>query len=92
MRKLECSASPDPVNRLVRALTAKEITVWLVEHHGLKPGARETVESNLREQFRWHRLQGRLDRGGWLSFIATLFGLRQSPLVLEKPETLWEQA
>ncbi|MBN3822299.1 hypothetical protein G3O00_01530 [Burkholderia sp. Ac-20384] len=82
----------DPVQGMVRALSAKEMVDWMVKHHGLPEGARQTVEMNLREQFKWHRLQGRLDRGGWLNFFATLFGLKQSPLALNKPETLWDQA
>jgi hypothetical protein len=64
----------DPVSKLVRAMSAKEIVDWLVKHHGLNERSKETVEMNLREQMRWHRLQGRLDGGGWLNFFATLMG------------------
>jgi hypothetical protein len=80
----------DPVQDITQALSSKAMVDWLVEHHGLKESSRVTVEMNLRGQFRWHRLQGRLDRGGWLNFFATLMGLKQSPLELAKPETLWE--
>lgn len=81
----------DPVQKMVNVSTAKRMVDWMVEHHGLSEKSRETVEMNLREQMKWHRLQGRLDGGGWLNFFATLMGLKQSPLVLEKPETLWDK-
>ncbi len=52
----------DPVSRMVRDCTAEELTDWLIKNHGLRPESRTTVVSNLRDQFRWHRLSGRLDR------------------------------
>lgn len=77
----------DPVGRMVCDLTPKEFVDWMVKYHGLPPESAKTVESNLLEQYKWHRLQGRLDRG-WqvLSALAELVGLRQSPMVLEYPK------
>lgn len=76
----------DPVGRMVCDLTPKEFVDWMVKYHGLPADTGETVESNLREQYKWHRLQGRLDRG-WRVFsaLAELIGLRQSATVLERP-------
>lgn len=79
----------DPVQNMVPAFSAHGMTDWLVNHHHLPEGSRKTVESNLQEQFRWHRMQGRLDRGGWLNFFATLMGLKQSPHDLKTPENFW---
>jgi hypothetical protein len=81
--------SDDPVQRMVSAGTPEFFVTWLIEHHGAKESSRKTIESNLREQFRWHRLQGRLDRGGWLNFFATLMGLKQSPIELKTPDNFW---
>jgi len=79
----------DPVQRRVCALTAHHFTEWLINSHGANRKSDVTIESNLIEQFQWHRLQGRLDRGGLLQFIATWLGLRQSPLELKHPVNLW---
>lgn len=72
----------DPVDRRVCALTAKHLTDWLIESHGASEHSDVTIEHNLQEQFQWHRLQGRLDRGGFWRMAATLLGLYQSPLEL----------
>jgi hypothetical protein len=80
----------DPVQNMVAAFTARGFADWLIEHHNAKESSRKTIEDNLREQFRWHRLQGRLDRGGWLNFFATLVGLKQSPIELKTPENFWK--
>lgn len=83
--------SDDPVQNMTSAMSPKSTVNWLIEYHGLPEKSRKTVESNLREQYRWHRLQGRLDRGGWLNFFATLMGLKQSPLELKTPENFWDK-
>lgn len=74
----------DPVARLVHDMTAAEVTGWLVEFHGLNPSSSKTVEDNLRDQFKYHRLQGRLDRNSNLAILAELLKLRQSVKVLER--------
>lgn len=85
MRVISCNERNDPVERMVRDMTAKEFVEWLVEHHNLPKGSAETVEMNLREQYKWHRLQGRLDRGGTAMVIAEMLQMRQSPKTLERP-------
>lgn len=78
MKELSCDKKRDPVNRMIRNLTAAEFVAWLVEYHGLPHHAAETVEMNLREQLKWQRLQGRLDRRPAISVIAQIFRLRSS--------------
>jgi len=82
---LFCDKTSDPVQRRIRALTAEEFAAWLVQHRGLPEVSAETVIINLREQFQWHRLQGRLDRRPALAILARLWGLRQSVRCLERP-------
>jgi hypothetical protein len=71
----ERSKRADPVDRMVADSTPSEFVAWMVKYHGLpdKPWTRETVESNLAEQFRWHRLRGRLDRHPWLAALVELW-------------------
>ena len=69
----------DPVSALVLNISAREFTQWLVEHHGLKSEHAGIVETNLHLQFKWHRLQGRLDRRAWLRDLARLWGLWRDP-------------
>lgn len=76
----------DPVERLVRDASGEEMAEWMVKYHGLKPSSAETVASNLREQFKWHRLQGRLDQKPTAAVIAEIFLMRRSPLTLKTPE------
>jgi hypothetical protein len=75
------------VDAMVLNLTPAECVEWLVEYKGLPndPQTIENVEMNLREQFKWHRLQGRLDQGGFFYFLACLLGLYRSVRSLEKP-------
>lgn len=61
--KLSCDKHKDPVERLVRDCTAKEMVDWMIKHHGLPKGSAETVRSNLDQQFRHHNLRGRLQAG-----------------------------
>lgn len=70
---------------MVRDTTPEEFVEWLVEYHGLPKGSARTVEMNLREQFKWHRLQGRLDRNTTAGLVAELLLMRRSPMTLEKP-------
>jgi hypothetical protein len=76
----------DPVDGMVRDCTPKEFVEWLVKYKGLKECDAENVEINLREQFKWHRLQGRLDRRPSLILIAELWNLRGSVTKLDMPE------
>lgn len=85
MNKIECDERSDPVSRCIRDLTAEEVTEWLVKYKGLKEGDAENVASNLREQFKWHRLQGRLDRNTTAALIAELLCLRADLKRLERP-------
>lgn len=73
----------DPVQRLVRALTAEEFVDWLIEGHGLNKESAKTVAHNIREQYRWHRLQGRLDHQPAIAALAEVWQMRQSPKFLE---------
>lgn len=82
---MKCDERTDPVERLVRDCSAQEMVEWMVKHHGLNPDWAETIEINLREQFRWHRLQGRLDRCGTALVIAELLLMRRSPMLLSSP-------
>jgi hypothetical protein len=68
----------DCIDDMVRALSAERMVDWLIQSHGLKPTSRDTVLINLREQFRWHRLQGRLDHAPSIAVLAEVWGLRQS--------------
>jgi hypothetical protein len=86
MKTISCNERTDPVARMVRDMTAKEFVEWMVEHHALPAGSASTVESNLREQYKWHRLQGRLDNNPTASLLATLFCLRASTKALNRPE------
>lgn len=71
----------DPVARMVKDLTAEEVVNWMIESHGLSENSRNTVTFNLKEQFKWHRLQGRLDRRPFWIFMAELLRIRRtSPL------------
>lgn len=85
MKNASCNERKDPVERMVHDLTAAEMVEWLIEYHGLDKGSAETVEINLREQLKWHRLQGRLDRGGFALIAAELLRMRRSPMTLERP-------
>ena len=73
----------DPVQDLVRALPAEVFVDWLIEYHGLPETARSVVESNLRTNFRWHRLQGRLDNRPAIATLAEVWQLRQHVRSLE---------
>lgn len=73
MPELECNKRTDLVDRMVKDMTAAEVVIWLIEHHGLKEASRDIVESNLTEQMRWHRLRGRLDRTPWLAAVVELW-------------------
>lgn len=84
MDKLSCDKRKDPVSRLVRDLTPHEVVQWLIDCHGLPFRAAKTVEMNLREQFKYHRLQGRLDHRGNLALLADIFRMRQSAKVMER--------
>lgn len=77
----------DPVERMVRDCTAEEMTDWMIGAHGLDLESRQTVVSNLREQFKWHRLQGRLDRHPTLAIIAELLHLRSAESRLRTPKS-----
>lgn len=81
----ECNTSGDPVRRMVRDLSPEAVTEWLIECHGLSDGSRWTVASNLREQFKWHRLQGRLDGSPFLALLAQTWVVRRSAKALETP-------
>jgi hypothetical protein len=83
---LSCDKTYDPVDKLVRNLTPEETGAWLVKYHNLPEGSAETVIMNLREQYRWHRLQGRLDKCEPAALFAELLVMRQSPLALKRPE------
>lgn len=83
---LSCDERADPVDRRIRDLTAKEFVDWLVKYKGLPEEARENVEVNLREQYCWHRLQGRLDRHPFAALVAQLLLLRRGTKSLERPE------
>lgn len=87
MQSTSVELRKDPVGRMVCDLTATELVDWMVRYHNLPEESAKTVEMNLREQYKWHRLQGRLDRG-WRVFaaIAEVLGMRQSPLILERPK------
>lgn len=63
LRKLSCDKKKDPVERIIRNMTAKEFVDWLVEYKGLPNGSAENVRMNLDEQFKYHNLQGRLNAG-----------------------------
>lgn len=82
----EYSQNKDPVQRLVQTMTAEETVAWMVEYHGLNATSAETVARNLREQFKWHRLQGRLDTNSTAGLIAQLLVMRASVKTLEKPK------
>lgn len=87
MKPFACDQRVDPVERLVRDLSAEEMVEWMVKYHGLPKSNADTVISNLREQYRWHRLQGRLDHRPFLILLAELWGLRRGPSILETPKT-----
>lgn len=56
-----------------------------MEYHHLPKASAETVEMNLREQYKWQRLQGRLDQRPTAAIVAELLHMRQSVAVLETP-------
>lgn len=85
MKELSCNKREDPVACMVRDMTAEEMVAWMVEYHGLNAGSARTVIINLAEQYRWHRLQGRLDRNTTAGLIAELMVMRRSPLLLVTP-------
>ena len=80
---LSADKRKDPVARLVRDLTAEEMVGWLVKYHGLPEGESSIVMSNLKEQYKWHRLQGRLDRSRPLRTLAWLLHAWRRPKTLE---------
>lgn len=82
---LSCDERADPVDRKIRDLTAEEFVDWLVKYKGLPEEARDNVIMNLREQFCWHRLQGRLDRNTTAALVAHLLLLRRDTKTLERP-------
>lgn len=86
-----CHLREDPVARAVKDMSAEEVTAWLVKYHGLKQESAETVISNLREQFIWHRLQGRLDQRSTAAVIAEVWELRQTVKNLKRSEKKEEQ-
>ena len=81
----ERSERKDPVLRMVCDCTAEELVEWMVKYHGLPPDTSGTVTMNLREQFKWHRLQGRLDQNTTAGLIAQLLVLRADLSKLDKP-------
>lgn len=83
---LDCDTEVDPVQRMVRCLSAKEITEWLIKYKDLPESQAENVESNIREQLKWQRLQGRLDRYPFLILLAKLWRLRYDVKNLERPK------
>ena len=74
----------DPVARLVCDTTAEECVDWLVKYKGLPETQRQNVEGNLRDVFKFHRLQGRLDRNTTAGLIAELLLMRRHVKTLEK--------
>lgn len=84
MDKLSCQKRKDPVARLVMDMTPHEVVQWMIEYHGLPFVCAETIERTLREQFKFHRLQGRLDQRSNLAILADLLRLRQSVKILER--------
>ena len=77
---------------MVCSMTSQETLDWLrfrgtitAEEHAVDGNGFNTLEANLREQYKWHRLQGRLDRFPFLAALAELWKLRQSVKVLEAP-------
>lgn len=83
----DCNTRPDPVARMVRDLSPEEIVAWMVEYHGLPESSTQTVIINLREQYKWHRLQGRLDNNTTAGLVAELLLMRRSPMLLKTPST-----
>lgn len=75
----------DPVDAKVAAMTAEEVVEWLTKYHGLAPDSAGTVVMNLREQFRFHRLQGRVDQRPALAVLMDIFKLRQDVQQLRTP-------
>lgn len=75
----------DPVEQLIPQITSWSFVAWLVWYKGLDEDVAENVESNLREQFRWARLQGRLDRPSFAAIVAELLRLRRSTESLGAP-------
>jgi hypothetical protein len=73
MVELVCNKRTDPVDRLVKDISAEEIVDWMIEYHGLSKDSRRTVVSNLRDNLHFHRLRGRLDRTPWLANLVELW-------------------
>lgn len=76
----------DPVDAKIAAMTPEAITDWLVTFHGLPSTSRDTVARNLREQFKFHRLQGRVDQRPALAVLMEIFQLRQDVKELNRPK------
>lgn len=70
------SLRDDPVDRMIADCTATEFVDWLIWRGSAEESDKNTLISNLNEQFKWHRLQGRLDRRPGLAVLAELWGLR----------------
>ncbi|MES2685716.1 MAG: hypothetical protein V4706_02780 [Pseudomonadota bacterium] len=68
-KEVACNLRTDPVDRLVKDLSAEETVDWLIEYKGLPESSRENVVTNLKGNLNAHRLRGRLDH--W-PIIATL--------------------
>lgn len=62
----------DKVDSKVVDLTPEEFVDWLIEYKGLPEGSKENVICNLREQFHWHELRGRLWRGTIASVLSVV--------------------
>lgn len=84
-RKSSVDVHPDPIRRMVRDFTAEEMVEWM-QFRGSLEKFDQCIADNLREQFKWHRLQGRIDRHPLLIVIAELWGLRRKPKTLERPK------
>lgn len=62
----------DPVDKQVRDLSPEEIAEWLIKYHHLPEESRSVVVSNLRTQFYWHEIRGRLWRGTLASVLSAV--------------------
>lgn len=84
----------DPVQNMIRVSSPEKFATWLIDCHGAKASSRRTLETNLAEQMRWHRLQGRIDQSPLLVGLAELWKLRQSPdsLAYKPDPSSWEVA
>lgn len=67
----------DPVDKMIRDCSAEEFIQWLIDYHELPNNSlKECIISNLKDQFKWHRLQGRLDTRPTAAVIAEIFLMR----------------